>query len=64
MCPRTEDGSEEVQYNYGDVVVHGPKEESCLRRGRDESKYSEAFQVGTRIWRERFNGHRGISSLE
>ena len=48
-CPRTEDGSEEVQYNYGDVVVHGPEEESCLRRGRDESKYSEALQVGTRI---------------
>ena len=48
-CPRTEDGSKELQYNYGDVVVHGLEEEIRQRRGRDESKYFEAFQVGTRI---------------
>ena len=48
-CPRIEDGSEELQYNYGDVAVHGPEEESRPRRGRDEPKYFEAFQVGTRI---------------
>ena len=44
-----EDGSKELQYNCRDVAVHGLEEESRPRRGRDESKYSEAFQVGTRI---------------
>ena len=48
-CPRTKDGSEELQYDCGDVTVHGPKEERCLRKGGDESKYSKGFQVGARV---------------
>ena len=42
-CPRTKDGSEELQYNWGDVTVHGPKKESSPRKGRNESRYSKAF---------------------
>ena len=48
-CPRTDDGFEELQYDCGDVTVHGPKEERCLRKGGDESKYSKGFQVGARV---------------
>ena len=38
-CSRTEDGSEELQYDYGDVTVHGLKEGRRLRKGGDKSKY-------------------------
>ena len=48
-CPRIEDGSEELQYNCGDVTIHRPEEENRSRRGKDESNYFEAFQVGVRI---------------
>ena len=44
-----EGGVEELQYNCGDAAVHGLEEESHSRRGRNESKDSEAFQVVTRI---------------
>ena len=54
-CPRTEDGSEELQYDYGNVIVHGPEEERRSRKGGDELKYSKGFQVGPRVWREREN---------
>ena len=42
-CSRTEDGFEELQYDRGNVTVHGPDEERRLRKGGDESKYSEGF---------------------
>ena len=58
-CPRTEDGFEELQYDYGDVTVHGPEEERCPRKGGDESKYSKG------ITRERESMAIGkFSSLE
>ena len=43
-CPRTKDGSKELQYDCGDVTVHGPEEERRPRKGGDESKYSNGFQ--------------------
>ena len=36
-CPRTKDGSKELQYNWGDVIVHGPEEENSPRKGRNKS---------------------------
>ena len=40
---RTEDGSEELQYDYGDDTVHGPEEERRSRKGGGESKYSKGI---------------------
>ena len=48
-CPRNEDGSKELQYDCGNVTVHGPEEERHLRKGGNESKYSKGFQVGARV---------------
>ena len=48
-CSRTEDEVEELQHWCGNATGHGLEEEGHPRRGRDESKYSEAFQVGMRI---------------
>ena len=48
-CSRTEDGFEELQYDRGNVTVHGPDEERRLRKGGDESKYSEGFQGGAKV---------------
>ena len=45
----TEDEVEELQYWCRNAMGHGPEEEGHPRRGRDESKYTEAFQVGMRI---------------
>ena len=42
-CPGTEDGSEELQYDFGDVTVHGPEEKRCPRKGGDELKYSKGI---------------------
>ena len=47
-CPRTEDESEKLQYDCGDVTIHKLDEERRLRKGGDESKYSKEFQVGER----------------
>ena len=64
-CPRTEDGSKELQYDCGDVTVHGPEEERRPRKGGDESKYSKGFQVGARVWKERESAVIGeVSGLE
>ena len=38
-----------MQYNCGDATAHELEEESHPRRGRNESKDFEAFQVVTRI---------------
>ena len=60
-CLRIEEGSEGLQYYCEDVIVHGPKEERCSRKERDEPKYFKGFQVGTRFRRERkrISGYRG-----
>ena len=64
-CSGTEDGSEELQYDYGDVTVHGPEEKRRPRKGGDESKYSKGFQVGAKVWRERESVViREVSDLE
>ena len=48
-CPRTEDGSEKLQNNCGNVIVRGPEEERRPRKEGDESKYSKGFQVGAKV---------------
>ena len=60
-CPRTEDEFEELQYDFGNVTVHGPGEERHSRKGGDESKYSKGFQMGARVWRVkgRASGYKG-----
>ena len=56
---RTEDGSEELQNDYGDVTVHEPEGERHPRKGGDESKYSKG------ITRERASMAIGeVSSLK
>ena len=42
-CPRMEDEYEELQYDCGDVIVHGPEEERRSMKGGDELKYSKGF---------------------
>ena len=42
-CSRIEDGSEKLQYDCGDVIVHKPEEERRPRKGGDEIKYSKGF---------------------
>ena len=44
-----EDEVEKLQHWCGNAMGHKPKKEGHPRRGRDESKYFGAFQVGTRI---------------
>ena len=44
-----EDEVEKLQHWCGNAIGHEPKEEGHPRRRRDESKYFETFQVGTRI---------------
>ena len=64
-CPRTEEEVEELQYKCGDAATHKPEEGSHPKRGRDESKDSEAFLVERRIRRERELVIIGeVSSLE
>ena len=48
-CPRTENGCEELQYDCGNAIVHGPEKERRSRKGGDELKYSKGFQVRARV---------------
>ena len=64
-CPITNEEVEELQYKCGDAATHKPKKGSHPKRGRDESKDSEAFLVERRIRRERELVIIGeVSSLE